>query len=82
MKVTYNPEEDTLRILFRNAPIHESEQHRSGLILDYDQHGCILGLELAEASEYLSGSQSASLIEYALVEDRNEIEASKIERVS
>lgn len=54
MTVTYDPEEDTLRILFRNAPIHGSEVHPSGLILDFDQNGAILGLELASASDHIS----------------------------
>ena len=44
MKVTYNPKEDTLRILLCNAPIHESEVHRAGLTLDFDQTGKIVGL--------------------------------------
>jgi uncharacterized protein YuzE len=65
MKVTYNPGDDTLRILFRNAPILESETHRPGLILDYDQDGRIVGLELAAASEHLSRPYPAGLIEIA-----------------
>ena len=54
MKVTYNPDEDKLRILFCNAPIQESEAHRAGLILDYGQNGKIVGLELSGASEHMS----------------------------
>lgn len=54
MKMTYNPQEDTLRILFRSAPIHDSETHQAGLILDFDQNGKIVGLELAEASTLMS----------------------------
>jgi uncharacterized protein YuzE len=65
MKVTYDPSEDTLRILFRNAPIQESETHRPGLILDYDQEGRIVGLELAAASEHLSHPYPVGLIEIA-----------------
>lgn len=53
MKVTYDAEDDSLRILFRNAPIHESESTRQGLILDFDQHGAIVGIELKPASEYV-----------------------------
>jgi uncharacterized protein YuzE len=62
MKVTYDAKEDTLRILFRDAPIQESETHRTGLVLDYDQHGAIVGLELAPASAYVSRSQQTSLL--------------------
>ncbi|HVK04406.1 MAG TPA: DUF2283 domain-containing protein [Armatimonadaceae bacterium] len=70
MTITYSPEEDTLRILFRNAPIHESEVHRSGLILDFDQHGGILGLELASASEHVSGADALAAMTTARREVR------------
>jgi|GEM_PF-604533 Uncharacterized conserved small protein len=62
MTITYSPEEDTLRILFRNAPIHETEVHPSGLILDFDQHGGILGLELASASEHISRPEALAAV--------------------
>ena len=61
MKMTYNAEEDTLRILFRNAPIHESEVHHAGLILDFDQHGKIVSIELASASTHISRPHIAGL---------------------
>ena len=63
MKVTYNPSGDTLNILFRSAPISETETHRPGLILDYDQQGRIIGLELANASEYMSRPQTLDFVE-------------------
>ena len=63
MKVTYDLNGDTLRILFRNAPISETESHRSGLILDYDQQGRIVGLELADASEHMSRPHAMNFIE-------------------
>ena len=31
-----DPEVDALRILFRDAPIDESDQDKPGIILDYD----------------------------------------------
>ncbi|MEO7715582.1 MAG: DUF2283 domain-containing protein [Capsulimonas sp.] len=65
MKVTYNPDEDKLRILFCNAPIQESEAHRSGLILDYDQNGRIVGLELSDASEQMSVPYTVNFAERA-----------------
>ena len=36
MKVTYDPEVDVLRILFRSAPIDESDEDNAGIILDDD----------------------------------------------
>jgi uncharacterized protein YuzE len=50
MKVTYDPEVDVLRILFRNAPIEESDEDKPGVILDYDKDGNVVGLEVLNAS--------------------------------
>jgi uncharacterized protein YuzE len=50
MKVTYDPEVDVLRIIFRNAPIEESDEDKPGVILDYDADGNIVGLEVLNAS--------------------------------
>ena len=49
MKVTYDSEVDVLRILFRNAPIEESDEDKPGVILDYDKEGNIVGLEVLNA---------------------------------
>ncbi len=54
MKITYNAHQDTLRILFRGAPICQTDRRQSGVSLDYDQHGQIVGLELATASAYVA----------------------------
>lgn len=62
MTITYCPEEDTLRILLRDAPIHQSEVHPAGLVLDFDQHGGILGLEIASASDYISRPDALTLV--------------------
>jgi YD repeat-containing protein len=43
MKVTYDPEVDVLRILFNNEPIEESDTTKSGVILDYDKQGNVVG---------------------------------------
>ena len=39
MKVTYDPETDTLRVLFGHAQIEESDEDKPGVILDYDKDG-------------------------------------------
>jgi hypothetical protein len=41
MKVTYDPEVDVLRILFRDVAIDESDEDKPGVILDYDKEGNI-----------------------------------------
>jgi uncharacterized protein YuzE len=50
MKVTYDAEVDVLRIVFRDGAVHESDESRPGVILDYDEHGQVVSLELLDAS--------------------------------
>jgi uncharacterized protein YuzE len=50
MKVTYDPEVDVVRILFRDVPIEESDEDKPGVILDYDKDGNVVGLEVLNAS--------------------------------
>jgi uncharacterized protein YuzE len=50
MKVTYDPEVDVLRIIFRNAPIEESDEDKPGVILGYDAEENVVGLEVLNAS--------------------------------
>lgn len=54
MKISYNVHQDTLRILFRGAPIYQTDHRGSGVTLDYDQHGQIVGIELSRASDCVS----------------------------
>ena len=51
MKVTYDPDVDVLRILFRDGPIEESDEDKPGIILDYDKQGNMVGLEVLNASQ-------------------------------
>ena len=61
MKVTYDPEVDVLRILLSNAPIEESDEDKPGVILDYDEHGDLLALEILDASRRVTDARK---IEY------------------
>jgi uncharacterized protein YuzE len=63
MKVTYDPEVDVLRILFRDSPIEESDQDKPGVILDYDRDGNIVGMEVLEASRRIENPRS---VDYAV----------------
>ena len=63
MKVTYDPEVDILRIIFSNVPIEESDEDKPGMILDYDKHGNIVGLEILDASKRIENPRS---LEYAV----------------
>jgi uncharacterized protein YuzE len=58
MKVTYDSEVDILRILFRDAPVEESDEDKPGVILDYDKEGNIVGLEVLNASSRVENPRS------------------------
>ncbi len=64
MKVTYDPEVDVLRILFSGAAIEESDENKSGVILDYDRSGNVVGIEILDASKRMEDPHS---VEYAVV---------------
>jgi uncharacterized protein YuzE len=63
MKVTYDPEVDVLRILFRNTPIEESDEDKPGVILDYDKEGNLVGLEVLNASQRIENPRG---VDYAI----------------
>ncbi len=63
MKVTYDPEVDVLRIVLSDAPIEESDEDKPGVILDYDNNGNVVGLEILEASKRMTNPRS---VEYAV----------------
>lgn len=64
MKITYVAEVDILRILFNNAPIEESDEDKSGMILDYDKDGNIVGMEILDASTRIENPQA---VEYTVI---------------
>ena len=51
MNIKYDHEVDVLRIIFSNHPIAESDEEKTGLILDYDKDGNVVGMEILQASK-------------------------------
>lgn len=51
MKVTYDAETDTLRVLLKETPIAESDEEKSGVIIDFDANGEVVGFEILDATE-------------------------------
>ncbi len=51
MKIKYNKEVDILYIQFSDNKINESDEEKSGIILDYDDEGSIVGIEVLNASK-------------------------------
>ncbi len=58
MKVIYDPDTDTLSLLFREEPVAESDELREGLIIDYGYDGKIISIEVLDASEHVAEPQS------------------------
>lgn len=50
MKVTYDTETDTLRVLLKPGPIAESDEEKVGVIIDFDEAGDVVGFEIMDAS--------------------------------
>jgi uncharacterized protein YuzE len=62
MKVKYDQEVDVLRIELSNRPVEESDEEKPGLILDYDQEGNVVSIEILNASKRMENPRS---LEYA-----------------
>lgn len=54
MKVKYDREVDILYIRLTDLPIEESDEDRPGIIIDYDNEGMIVGLEIMNASKRIT----------------------------
>jgi len=54
MKVIYDRETDTLTIIFADTPVAESDEDKPSVILDYDEKGNLVSLEILDASRRVS----------------------------
>ena len=51
MKARYDPKTDTLSVILKeNVPVVESDEDKPGVILDYDELGDLVSLEILDAS--------------------------------
>ena len=52
MKVTYDKRTDSLSVILKdNVSVSESDEGKPGIILDYDQAGDLISLEILDASK-------------------------------
>ena len=52
-----------LRIVFSDAPVDESDEDKPGVIIDYNEAGNVLGVELLDASK---GIENLRFLDYAV----------------
>lgn len=51
MKVSYDPRTDTISLILKeNATVAESDEDKPGVILDYDDEGDLVSMEILDAS--------------------------------
>jgi uncharacterized protein YuzE len=64
MKVKIDPEADALYMRLSDTRIHDSEEVKPGIILDYDEKNNLVGIEILRISERVpSASLKSVLIE-------------------
>lgn len=51
MLIKYDKEVDVVYIQFSEKKVSESDENKPGIILDYDDEGNIVGIEILEASK-------------------------------
>ena len=61
MKTIYDPETDTLTVIYSEAPVSESDEDKEGVILDYDASGNLVSVEILDASRRVSDPRSVTL---------------------
>jgi len=62
MKVRYDAETDTLTLVLRSSPVHESDEGNPGVILDYDKEGNVVGIEILDASKRVDNPQTVEVL--------------------
>lgn len=66
MKVTYDAKIDTLSVILKeDVAVAESDEDKPGVILDYDEEGNLLSLEILDASRRVTDTRR---IEYEMAE--------------
>ena len=60
MKVEYDAETDTLTVVLRAGVVAESDEDKPGVILDYDDAGNLLSIEVLDASKRVEEPRSVT----------------------
>jgi uncharacterized protein YuzE len=66
MKISYDPRTDTITVIFReDVLVAESDEDKPGVILDYDEEGNLVSLEILDASQRVTQTRK---IEFETIE--------------
>ena len=65
MKVKYDKLVDILYISFSDQEVHESDEEKPGVIIDYSEDGAVVGIEILNASRQMS---NPAKVEYEVAE--------------
>jgi uncharacterized protein YuzE len=58
MKVFYDSHTDTLSVILKdNVSVHESDEDKPSVILDYDKDGNLISLEILDASKRVTDTR-------------------------
>ncbi len=57
MKIEYSKEADALYVYFRDVPVAKSKEVEEGVIIDLDENGHIVGVEVLDASKRLTARE-------------------------
>lgn len=75
MKISYDPRTDSLSIIFKEGvAVAESDEDKPGAILDYDEHGNLISLEILDASQRITQTRK---IEFETLENQSPLEAAR-----
>ena len=61
MKINYDARTDTLTVILCDAPVAESDEDKPGVILDYDDAGNLVSIEVLDASTRVQEPRSVTL---------------------
>jgi uncharacterized protein YuzE len=54
MKIIYDQGTDTMTVILKEAAVEESDESKSGIIIDYDNLGDIVAIEILDAKKRIS----------------------------
>ncbi len=58
MRANYDPKTDTLTfVLKEGGEVADSDEEKPGIILDYDQHGNLVSMEILDASKRVTEAE-------------------------